>query len=190
MSFSLKRILTILPLLTVAGCGHVPFTSLLKLSSIDFATTEIAAIRAGIALPETLVPMPDSVKLTFLAETDDGMTVRRSFTLEEDLAAQASGELEAEPNVRVYRLKEREVGELAVARAEVLARGKSGNGGRLEISVGAEACRTGPLPQGSLPMSTYLKTSETKSFVALTRDVDLRALGGNPDLGDSIPPCF
>jgi len=176
--------------LAVTACGHVPLASLLKLSGVDFATTDISAIRAGIALPETLEPLADTVKLTVLAETDDGVTIRRSFMLEEAPAGEDTSGLDADENIRVYRLKEREAEDLAVVRADVLARKEKAGGGKLEISVGATACRTGALPDSPLPMSTYLKTSETGSFVPLTRDVDLRSLGGNPELVAAIPPCF
>jgi hypothetical protein len=192
--FGVFRLTTLVLALNAAACAHVPVMSLVKLSSIDFATTDLTELRAGIALPESLQPLEGTVKLTVLAETDDGMKIRRSFILEDggtpDDLAGLRADAGADANVHVYRLSDREAGDMESVRRDVLARKQeTGGGGRLEISIGAEACRTGVLPDGSLPMTTYLKTSETETFVPLTRNVDLRTLTARSEVSAGLPPC-
>ena len=49
--------------------------------------------------------------------------------------------------------------------------------------------RSGALPPGPLPMTTYIKTSETNRYVTLARDIDLRTLAAGRDATAAIPAC-
>ena len=51
----------------LAGCGHVPLTSLPKLAKIDVKTTDLAQLRAGINLPADIRPLPGGVTMTITA---------------------------------------------------------------------------------------------------------------------------
>jgi hypothetical protein len=52
-----------------------------------------------------------------------------------------------------------------------------------------DGCRTEPLPNGPVLFSTCLKTVETKGYVALAREVDLRRFDPNRDLAALVPAC-
>jgi hypothetical protein len=45
------------------------------------------------------------------------------------------------------------------------------------------------LPDGPIYFSTYLRTAETKDYVALARDVDLRSIVPNAAVVAEIPRC-
>ena len=40
--------------LFLAGCGHMPVTSMIKLARVDFAKTDPAQVRAAVKLPRTV----------------------------------------------------------------------------------------------------------------------------------------
>ena len=183
--------------LSASACAHVPLMSMAKLSSIDFATTDLSQLRAGIALPDSLAPVDGGVRMTILAETEDGMTIRRTFALEGEAVSSAADPAAglgdtAKPGetVWVYRLPGRAAADLDEMRADLMAhKQETGNGGRMEIRIGAEACRTEPLTDAPLLMTTFLKTSETETFVPLARNVDLRSLAPAERLAGTLPSC-
>ena len=41
-------------MLAMAGCSHMPVTSMVKLARVDFETSDPAQLRAAIKLPRTL----------------------------------------------------------------------------------------------------------------------------------------
>ncbi len=190
--------LLVLACAALAGaCGHVPLTSLPRLSRIDIKTTKLAELRAGVSLPAHIRPLPGGVTLTIVVEPKEGGRHERSFTLEE---VRDAVELAALPvivapgrHVTVFRLNPTDAARLGAFREErLLGAGQSGNRGSL--SLGAhKACRTGDLTGKPIPLTSYLKTSETQDYVMVTRDFDLReavkAVDGTIDLATAIPPC-
>ena len=50
-------------MLAMAGCSHMPVTSMVKLARVDFETSDPAQLRAAIKLPRTLRPQPNGVTL-------------------------------------------------------------------------------------------------------------------------------
>jgi hypothetical protein len=61
--------------------------------------------------------------------------------------------------------------------------------GSISISVRPQACKGGELPDGPIYFTTYLRTAETKDYVALARDVDLRSIVPNAAVVAEIPRC-
>ena len=47
--------------LLLAGCGHMPVTSMVKLARVDFVATDPAGLRAAVKLPRTIRPLHDQV---------------------------------------------------------------------------------------------------------------------------------
>jgi hypothetical protein len=78
---------------------------------------------------------------------------------------------------------------LAAFRAELIAKKSSGQKGSFSISVRPQACKIGELPDGPIYFSTYLRTAETKEYVTLARDVDLRSIVPNAAVVATIPRC-
>ena len=165
-------------LLMIAGCAGVPRASLQELAKIDFATTDLAELRVGFALAETIRPKPTGVRLDAEARFREGWwssrTERHSFILEAttDPAAPA-----AEPGatLHVYRMKDTDRVRFQALRQSLLDHRQRGRGGSLGIGMGArEFCRTGAVPTGPVPVTTHLRTSETVRYVVLVDRMDLR----------------
>src|SRR2546430_15555341 len=49
--------------IALAGCGHRPITSMVKLAPVDFETSDPAELRAAIKLPQALRTRPNGVSL-------------------------------------------------------------------------------------------------------------------------------
>ena len=181
----------------LAGCGHVPLTSLPKLAKIDVRTTDLAQLRAGISLPADIRPLPGGVTMTITALPKDGGRHERKAVLEEvrDAAELASLPVLAAPGRRftLFRLSAADVARLGAFREEMFA-GPQQSGNRGSLSLGADkACRLGYLSPEPVTMTGYLRTSETQDYVLLMRDFDLteavRAIDPKVDLATAIPPC-
>lgn len=197
IAFFWKRSCVLLIAASAAGCGHVPLTSLPKLSRIDFKTTDLADLRSGVSLPAEIRPLPDGVVMTITVNARDGGRHERSATLQEvrDPAELATLPVVATPGRRfaVYRLKPADAALLSAFRQErILMPDGKHNPGTLSIKV-HKVCRTSELGAKPIPMTSYLKTSETQDYVMLTRDLDLREVLKETDpkaeLADLIPPC-
>ena len=192
------RLMALLGCTAIAGgCGHVPLTSLPKLSKIDFKTTKLAELRAGISLPGDIRSMPGGVTMTVTVEPREGGRHERSYALEQvrDPVELAALPVVVTPGRRftVFRLSPEDATKFTAFREEYILR-KDGNGNRGSIALNAhKACRTGELADKPIPMTSYLKTSETQEYVMLTRDLDLRdavrEVDPKIDLATAIPPC-
>ncbi len=183
---------------SLAGaCGHVPLSSLPKLSRIDIRTTKLAELRAGISLPADIRPLPGGVTMTITVEPREGGRHERKAVLEEvrDATELAAFPVLAAPgrHFTLFRLSPADAARLGAFREErITGPGQSGNRGSL--SLGADkACRLGDLSGKPIPMTSYLKTSETDGYVQVTRDLDLReavrAVDAKIELATAIPPC-
>ena len=183
---------------SLAGaCGHVPLTSLPKLSRIDIRTTSLTDLRAGLSLPVGIRPLPGGVTMTIVVMPKEGGRHERKVVLEEvrDATELAALPVMVSPGRRltVFRLSPKDAARLGAFREEqLLGTGQSGNRGTL--SLGADkACRSGDLGNGPIPMTSYLRTSETRDYVVVTRDLDLReairAVDPGIDLATAIPLC-
>lgn len=185
----LRYALLLLGLLAVTGCSHMPVTSMVKLARIDFETTDPAQLRAAIKLPRTLRPQPNGVLLRIAVRVGRAPEEARDFMLRE---LPESGELVREASagshVFAYRIDDSDLARLRAFRGELIAKKSSGQKGSISISVRPQACKVGELAEGPVFFTTYLRTAETKDYVPLARDVDLRSIV--PDAAVAgIPRC-
>lgn len=180
-----------------AGCSHVPLTSLPALSKIDLKTTRLADLRAGVSLPAEIRTLPGGVTMTVTVKPKQGGRHERSYTLEQvtDPAELAALPTVARPGRRlsVFRLSAIDAASFTAFREEhMLNPDGSGNPGSLALNA-QKACRTSDLSNQPIPMAAYLKTSETREYVQLTNDIDLRdalkAAGNKAEPASLIPPC-
>lgn len=164
---------------------------MVRLARVDLATTDLAALRAAVSLPSGLRPLPGTGQLTLVIEPGDGSKIEHAFKLLEMGDAEAAmldQEAEAGARFYAYTLSPKTVGDLERFRQKVFAaRDRAKKRPQMTLHISADACRQSRLPAGALPITTYLKTEETRSFVPLARNVDLRALGGDKPL--VLPPC-
>jgi hypothetical protein len=172
----------------------MPVTSMVKLARIDFETSDPAQLRAAIKLPRTLRPRPNGVALRIAVQVGRAPEEARDFMLRElPEPAELSREAGANSHIFAYRIDDTDLARLAAFRSELIARKSSaqssGQKGSISISVRPQACKAGELPDGPIYFTTYLRTSETKDYVALARDVDLRSIVPNAVVVTEVPRC-
>jgi hypothetical protein len=188
--FLLHCLLRILPMVAMAGCSHMPVTSMVKLARVDFETSDPAQLRAAIKLPRTLRPRSNGVVLRIAVQVGRTPEEARDFMLRElPEPAELTREAGADSHIFAYRIDDADLARLAAFRAELIAKKSSGQKGSISISVRPQACKAGELPDGPIYFTTYLRTSETKDYVALARDVDLRSIVPNAAVVAEVPRC-
>jgi hypothetical protein len=190
LSRLLLRILCACVTLALAGCGHMPVTSMVKLARVDFETSDPAQLRAAIKLPRSLRPRPNGVSLRIAVRVGREPEETRDFVLRElpppsELAREAG----TDSHVFAYRIEEADLPRFVSFRAELIAKKGSGQGGSISISVQPQACKAAELPEGPVYLTSYLRTAETGSYVTLARDVDLRTIAPEHAIVDKIPRC-
>ena len=186
----LHCLLLILSMLAMAGCSHMPVTSMAKLARVDFETSDPAQLRAAIKLPRTLRPQPKGVALRIAVQVGRAPEEARDFMLRElPEPAELMREAAAGSHIFAYRIDDSDLARLAAFRAELIAKKSSGQRGSISISVRPQACKAGELPDGPLTFTTYLRTAETQDYVALARDVDLRSIVPNAAVVAETPRC-
>ena len=185
-----KFLLHVLVMLTMAGCSHMPVTSMVKLARVDFETSDPAQLRAAIKLPRTLRPQPNGVALRIAVQVGRAPAEARDFMLRElPEPAELAREAGADSHIFAYRIDDSDLARLKAFRSELIDRKSSGQKGSISISVRPQACKAGELADGPVYFTTYLRTAETKDYVALARDVDLRSIAPDPATVAGIPRC-
>lgn len=189
----LARVLASAAALVLGGCSSVPLTSIPRLARIDAKTTDLSMLRVAVQLPEALRPRSDGVKLDVVTKVAGDAETKTSFAMVEVSDARDRAGLPTPPrgsSTYAYRLSSADAARFEALRASMVEQGKQGKRGSMGLGVAAkEFCRTNAAPQASLPVSIYLMTSETKSFVSVVRDFDLL---GDPAMAgglEQIQPC-
>ncbi|MBR0730397.1 hypothetical protein M2189_006549 [Bradyrhizobium japonicum] len=189
----LARVLASAAALMLAGCSSVPLTSIPPLARIDARTTDLSMLRVAVQLPDALRPRSGGVKLDVVAKVAGEAETKTSFAMMEMSDPRDRAGLPAPPqgsSTYAYRLSPGDAARFEALRASMVEQGKQGKRGSMGLGVAArEFCRANAAPQGSLPVTIYLMTSETKSFVPVVRDFDLL---GDPAMAgglESIQPC-
>jgi hypothetical protein len=174
----------------LAGCGHMPVTSMVKLARVDFETSDPAQLRAAIKLPKSLRPLQNGMRLRIAVRVGREPEEAREFVLRELLSpGELAREASADSHIYAYRIDDSDLPRLVAFRSELIAKKSSGQRGSLSISVKPQACKAADPPDGPVYFTTYLRTAETGDYVTLTRDVDLRSLGQGRAVVDDIPRC-
>jgi hypothetical protein len=179
--------------LMLAGCSSMPLTSIPRLARIDAKTTDLSVLRVAVQLPEALRPRSGGVKLDVVTKLTGEAETKTIFSMMEISEARDRVGLPSAPQgaaIHAFRLVPGDAARFEALRATMLEQGKLGKRGSIGIGVAAkEFCRTNAARQASLPVTIYLMTSETKSFVPVVSDFDLLsdpALAGGLD---AIQPC-
>lgn len=182
-------------LAALAGCGHMPVSTIWALRSFDATTVDPAQLRAAIRIPNTLEPRPGGVTLNIGWRREGGEPHEAEFILKEttepaDLAPLAA-EKRPGTSIHAFRVDPADIPKIKALQAEAIEE-KARGGGRSHGSfgVGAEACRRGELAEGPLLMTTFLRTQPSGAYLTVLKDLDLRqaATKGKP-LEALAPPC-
>jgi hypothetical protein len=170
-----KYVMLIGAAVCMAACSTVPLSSIPALSRIDFRMTDFAALRAGLRLPEALRPQPEGVELDVILRMDGVPDDKTVFKLVDVPAVPLPDAGQVSKKEFVYRLSDQDAVRFDAIRAKTTIARQQGKRGSVVLSISPrQFCLLQPLPDGPVLATTYILTSETKRFVALTRDVDLR----------------
>jgi hypothetical protein len=173
------RILSLLSLLCLGSCASVPLASLAQLSRIDFETTDLATLRVALRLPDGLEPRPGGVEMDALVKVQGAPDRKTTFVLTPAQNGPEPTDLSdagrAGTSIYTFRLSQEDIGRLESIRAEVSRHRRDGKSASLGLGIATkEFCLAKPLAAGPVPTSTYLLTSETRRYVIVTKDLDLR----------------
>ena len=173
------RPLALAAMFLFGGCGSVPLTSLVELSRVDVETTDLAALRVAVRLPEAIKPRVDGVTMDAVATVSGEPDQKTTFLLIEtgDRAGSAGLPEAARPGFAAYayRLSTADLARFDALRRAVMQRRREGKRVSLDLGIATkEFCLVRPLPPGPLLTTTYLLTSETRTYVVVTDDLDLR----------------
>src|SRR5262245_10323625 len=148
----IRPLLAALLMLSLAGCGHMPVTSMIKLARADLATTDPMQLRAAVKLPRVLRLKPAGVALRIGVKLASGEEEAQDFVLREvsdpsDVLA-LHAELDAGTHLFAYRLDPAEASRLAAFRDTLKKKQEASGrrGGALTIALKPDACRTAELP--------------------------------------------
>ena len=187
----LHCLLRILSMLAMAGCSHMPVTSMVKLARVDFETSDPAQLRAAIKLPRTLRPQPNGVALRIAVQVGRAPEEARDFMLRElPEPAELTREAGADSHIFAYRIDDADLTRLAAFRTELIAKKRAqARKARSRFRYGRKHARPASCRTVRSTSRTYLRTAETKDYVALARDVDLRSIVPNAAVVAEIPRC-
>lgn len=163
----------------LAACGSIPLMSYVALSRIDFATTDLDVMRVAVRLPEAIRPRPDGVEMQAVTKIGDGPEQKTTFLLVPMPDSPAlTGLVEVESpgfGTYVYRLSASDVQRFQALRGELSRHQQAGERSSLGLGIETkEFCRLLVVPEGPLPVTTFLFTSETGRYVVITDRLDLR----------------
>lgn len=176
--------------LSLAACGSVPLTSIPALCRIDFRTTDFAALRAGLRLPDAIRPQPDGVELEVTLRMDGSPDEKSVFPLVEVPGGSLPDTGQAGKIDFIYRLSDQDSRRFDAIRDKTNVARQQNRRGSVDLSIEPKQfCLLRPLPDGPLPVTSYIQTSETKRFVVLTRDLDLRSEARTSASLPTLKPC-
>lgn len=165
--------------LSLTACTSIPITSLVKLSRIDFMTTDLRLFRFAVTLPNDLKPRPGGVHMDLAYSQGDKPEEKRVVKLEQsDSAPDYVGLPKAGVGTKtyVYRLPADEVATLNKIRNDALIEKSKGKKGSLTMGIAAkEFCANNKIPDQPLLLTTYVLSSENNEYVVLTKDIDIRS---------------
>jgi hypothetical protein len=177
----------------LAGCTHIPVTSMLKLARVDVVATEPGQLRAAVKVPRAVIPQSMVMRIDMTLPSGERQV--EDFRLRE--VSSPADVLELEPeldrNTRIvaYQVDPADLARLIAFREALNEKHKAqgARGGKLALAIVPQACRTAELPPGPVYFTSCLRTQETGGYVPLARDLDLRTVSPGRDLAAEIPPC-
>lgn len=178
----------------LAGCSHVPLTSLAALRPVDPLTTDPARLFAAVRHPIALRARPGDVRLSLVAERTGGVDRRALDIALEMVPPDAVGVPKAPEAgtgevVDVFRVPPADVARLVAFRAEILEakrRDPDGIHGRLTVSAGACHDARVPLP-ARLVIDTFLSADGAPDFVPVVVGYDLASAAATT--AGAVAPC-
>jgi hypothetical protein len=180
----------------LSGCSHVPVGTMWALRSFDPATTDLARLRAAVAMPADAMPSHGGAKLVLKQARRDGTDAETlEVVLEEvPLAGETGAEaIRAKPGqtARAFRVPIADLPRLAEARTRARERSAKEPGAFVgTLSVGVDGCRAADAPVPTVfRVSTWMKTADTPAYLTVLDDVDLVAMIGREKFAAEAKVC-
>lgn len=190
----LAKALAVLALLPLAACLSVPASSVGKLSRLSPLEADPAALRFAVVTPQSIRVRTGDIRL---AIRFDGPDAARSLI--EESAPVIIEEPPATPGIRrgpdgariqVAYLAPEDAARFATIQRRIKAWRADGVKGQGQLSLSATGCAAGPVGNGPLPVTTWIRTSPADDFFQLNRPVDMRTVLKAQGLeAGAIPAC-
>lgn len=165
---------TVLAACLPGACSHVPVTSLLAMSRINFETTDLSALRAAMRIPAAYQARENRMVVEVMMEGRPA--VREDFALERVTSAGElsllGSERRAGTELVAYKIPNAMIQKFEALRAKAQEARAEKRKGSLTIKLEPDFCYVTEPPRGSLVFSTYLRTSETRTYVPVLLDLD------------------
>jgi hypothetical protein len=179
--------------LFAGGCAsltvmsHVPLASLVRLIALDVSKLDTHELRVAARLPAGLEPRKRGVKVTLESWSEnEKKTARTELVLAEASESSEMAPLAAEAisgmKIWAYKVDPHDFDRLERLRAEAAGHGHG------SISVGVDACHRGPLPEGPLRSTTYLRV-DASGYFKVVDDIDLHSIFSEADIVANVPAC-
>lgn len=178
---------------TLGGCGHVPVTSMYKLSKVDIKTTDIEKLQVAVQIPEAVEVRDEGVTMVMsLKKTDKLPTLYERFELEAVSSANDSPVLAKHQKdyrkILIYRIARSDIRRFNRFRT-IQAGGEAEKKREGQVSIKTALCRTTGLKRSDIKLSTFLRTSETKEYVPLVLNVKLAEAYPKEQFETQFPIC-
>lgn len=180
-------------LILLSACGHTPISSMVKLRNFDPATTDVNQLSVAVDLPHAYRVRKDGVTMTLELRKKDGSDIKReNFILTTSLNSEDKLLLAkiSEPGRQIiaYRIRPSDIKRFNALRKFTIENrpSKLWEG---SFSIGANACRIHSDKPQTLPVTLYLKSSETKAFVPFIVDADLMQQAEGDQIHETVPLC-
>ncbi|MDP2804021.1 MAG: hypothetical protein Q8O26_19295 [Phreatobacter sp.] len=178
----------------IGGCLSTPISSLPRLMRLDLATMDMNEVRAALRLPAMLRVRPGDTVMTIKTRVEGGSPTEDRFLLVETSVERERVEMagEARPGdaITIWRIAPDDVPRVEAIQRRVRASLVQGPRvrGSLEIQVSG-GCRTAPIPDGAVAMSSFLKPARGETYITLVSDLDLRRVIPLANWQSTIPDC-
>ncbi|MFK8033628.1 MAG: hypothetical protein AB8B94_05725 [Hyphomicrobiales bacterium] len=178
---------------TLGGCGHIPITSMYKLSKVDVNTTDIEKLRVAVQIPTAVEVRDEGVTMIMsLAKTDKLPKLYERFELE-NLRQKIRNPVlvkhqKAGKKILIYRLAKTDIRRFNRFR-KIQSGGGNGENREGQLSISTALCRSTDIERSDIRLSTFLKTLETKEFVPLVLNVKLAEAYPKKEFNKQFPMC-
>ncbi|QDG74737.1 hypothetical protein [Labrenzia sp. PHM005] len=177
----------------LSACGHVPLTTIAKLSQFDMLETNPDALRLAVKYPEGIqIPQGGATMALTLKRKQDGVVLMEEELAFEEVVSKAekaelSQELQDGWRLEIYRLPEENLPFFRSFQKHMASMSKSERE-KVEgtLNIGVSGCLLTAEKPSDIRVSTFLKAAELGGYVTLLRNFDLEEqmteLGGENGL--------
>lgn len=173
----------------LAACDITPARTIWALRSVDPLTTAPEELRLAVRLPQGFRPSFDGMALIAKLEaTATQPQQSEQFRISpEDQAQLPSWMHRAGAPLYGFKLAEEDAAKFRLFQRSAARAKAQGRGG--EITIGTQVCRLGREMPDQVLVSAFLKTGETKEYVALFEDRDILSGTTPEEIAQHVPLC-